>query len=94
MKIQKKSKTKEKQEENNKEEEKKEEAEGEKEDLSPEEDLKNFLNKQPSYENLYRMLKVGVPYIAVSQKAKLNGYDMDLFEELYEKSKKVNAQIQ
>ena len=85
-----------KKDEDKKEEEKKkeEEGEGEKEELSPEEDLKNFLNKNSSYENLYRMLKVGVPYVGVSQKAKLNGYDMDLFNEMYEKAKKVNPNIE
>ena len=82
-----------KKDEDKKEEEKKEEGEGEKEDLSPEEDLNNFLNKNPSYENLYKMLKVGVPYAGVSQKSKLNGYDMDLFNEMYEKAKKANSSI-
>ena len=37
------------------------------------------------------MLKVGVPYVGVEQKAKLNGYDMDLLNDLYEKVKKVKA---
>ena len=75
-----------------KDEDKKEkEGEGEKEEeLSPEEDLNNFLNKYPSYFNLYRMLKLGVPYVGVSQKAQLNGFDMDLFNEMYEKAKKAN----
>ena len=72
------------------EDKKEDEGEGEKEELSPEEDLNNFLNKYPSYFNLYRMLKLGVPYVGVSQKAQLNGFDMDLFNEMYEKAKKAN----
>ena len=57
-----------KDEDKKEEEEKKEEGEGEKEELSPQEDLNNFFNKNPSYENLYKMLKIGIPYIGVSQK--------------------------
>ena len=40
------------------------------------------------FETLFKMLKVGVPLVGVSQKAKLNGLDMDLFNEMYEKAKK------
>ena len=82
----------EKKDEDKKEEEKKE-GEDEKEELSPEEDLNNFLKKNPSYENLFKMLKVGVPYAGVSQKARLNGFDMDLFNEMYEKAKKAISNI-
>ena len=71
-----------------KEEDKKEDEEGEKEELSPIEDLENFLSKNMQFETLFKMLKVGVPIYGVSQKAKLNGLDMDLFNEMYEKAKK------
>ena len=71
-----------------KEEDKKEDEEGEKEELSPIEDLENFLSKNMQFETLFKMLKVGVPLVGVSQKAKLNGLDMDLFNEMYEKAKK------
>ena len=56
------------------------------EELSPQEELQKFLDNHKDYENLFKMLKVGVPIISVEQKAKLNGYDMDLFNELVEKA--------
>ena len=71
-----------------KEDDKKDDEEGEKEELSPIEDLENFLSKNMQFEALFKMLKVGVPIYGVSQKAKLNGLDMDLFNEMYEKAKK------
>ena len=79
--------------EEKKEKEKKEEGEVEeqKEELSPEEDIKDFLSKNSTYENLYKMLKLGVPLRGVSQKAQLNGYDMDIFNELVEKTKKLST---
>ena len=56
------------------------------EELSPQEELQKFLDNHKDYENLFKMLKVGVPIISVEQKAKLNGYDMDLLNELAEKA--------
>ena len=81
----------EKKEEEKKEEEKKDEGkeEEQKEELSPEDDLKDFLSKNSNYESLFKMLKLGVPLRGVTQKAKLNGYDMDIFNELVEKTKKL-----
>ena len=81
-----------------KEEEKKEgegegEGGGEQNELSPEEDLKQFLDKNTTFQNIYKMLKVGVPIISCEQKVKLNGFDMDLFYELVEKAKKVHPSI-
>ncbi len=76
-------------EEEKKEEEKKEVEEQEpiqNEELSPEEELQKFLDNNKDFQNLFKMLKVGVPIISVEQKAKLNGYDMDLFNELIEKA--------
>ena len=56
------------------------------EELSPQEELQKFLDNHKDYENLFKMIKVGVPIISVEQKAKLNGYDMDLLNELVEKA--------
>ena len=39
------------------------------------------------------MLRVGVPVLSAEQKVKINGYDMDLFNELVEKAKKVHPNI-
>ncbi len=81
----------EKKEEGKKEgEEAKEEGQEEQKELSPQEELDEFLNKNTGYKNLYKMLKLGVPIIGVEQKARLNGLDMDLFNELVEKAQKVN----
>jgi len=77
-----------------KREEEKKEREGEEQnELSPEEDLKQFLDKNISFQNIYKMLKVGVPVISAEQKVKINGFDMDLFNELVEKAKKVHPNI-
>ena len=87
----------------NPEEEKKEEeggneaggnAEEENKELSPEEDLQKFLDNNDTFRELFKMLKVGVPIIGVKQKASLNGYDMDLFDEMIEKAQKVYSSIQ
>jgi hypothetical protein len=66
---------------------------GEQNELSPEEDLKQFLDKNTGFQNIFKMLKVGVPRISAEQKVKLNGFDMDLFNELVEKAKKVYPNI-
>ena len=39
------------------------------------------------------MLKIGVTILQVEQKARLNGYDMDLFYEMVEKAKKAYPNI-
>ena len=81
----------------NKEEEKKEDENKEeenKEELSPEEDLNKFLEKNSSFQTLFKMLKVGVPIIGVKQKAQLNGFNMDIFNELVAKAQKVHSNIQ
>ena len=88
--------------ENPTEEEKKEEeggneaggnAEEENKELSPEEDLQKFLDNNDTFKELFKMLKVGVPIIGVKQKATLNGFDMDLFNEMIEKAQKVYSSI-
>ena len=83
----------EKREEEKKDGEGEGEGGGEQNKLSPEEDLKQFLDKNISFQNIYKMLKVGVPVISAEQKVKINGYDMDLFNELVEKAKKVHPNI-
>ena len=69
-------------------------AEEENKELSPEEDLQKFLDNNDTFRELFKMLKVGVPIIGVKQKAALNGYDMELFEEMIEKAQKVYSSIQ
>ena len=91
-------------EEKNEEEKKEGEGEGEGEgggeeeqkqgELTPEEDLNQFLNQHNEFQTLFRMLKVGVPIIGAKQKAQLNGLDMDLFNEMIEKAQKVHPNIQ
>ena len=81
-------------------EEKPEEKEGEEpeekegEDLSPEEALENFLQKHENFRNIYKMLKMGVPPQAVEQKVKVNALDLDVYNELLEKAKKVLPNLQ
>ena len=70
-----------------------EKKDGEQNELSPEEDLKQFLDKNISFQNIYKMLRVGVPVLSAEQKVKINGFDMDLFNELVEKAKKVHPNI-
>ena len=67
--------------------------EANKEDLSPEVDLQNFLNQNEELRSLYKMIKVGVPLMGVRNKGQSNGIDMDLVEEMIEKVKKVNPNI-
>ena len=81
-------------------EEKPEEKEGEEpeekegEDLSPEEALENFLQKHENFRNIYKMLKMGVPPQAVEQKVKVNALDLDVYNELLDKAKKVLPNLQ
>jgi hypothetical protein len=87
----------EKKEEEKKEGEEEAKAEGQEEqkaELSPQEDLDQFLNLHSNYQSLYKMIKLGVPVKGAEQKARLNGFDMDLFNELVEKAKKVHPSIQ
>ena len=75
-----------------KEREEPEEKEGE--DLSPEEALENFLQKHENFRNIYKMLKMGVPPQAVEQKVKVNALDLDVYNELLAKAKKVLPNLQ
>jgi len=64
------------------------------ENLSPAEELENFLKENEPLRTLHKMIKVGVPTMQVSMKAKMSGeFDMDLVEILFEKEKKVNPNL-
>ena len=78
---------------NNDEEKKGEEAEEQKE-LTPEEELNKFLEEHEDLRQMNKMLKLGIPSYGVMQKAQINGYDIDLVQELIDKAKKVNPNIQ
>ena len=86
-------------EEDKKEEKKDGQADGEnaageeQNELSPEEDLKQFLDNNRGMESLFKMLKFGVPVRQAEQKVKINGLDLDLFYELVEKAKRVYPNI-
>ena len=80
-------------EEEKKEEEKKEEVVEEQKELTPEEELRAFLEQNSDYNQLFKMLKIGVTTPQVEQKARLNGFDMDLFYEMVEKAKKAYPNI-
>ena len=67
--------------------------EGGGENLSPEEDLENFLKENETLRTLHKMIKVGVPTMQARMKAQMNGFDMELVEILFEKEKKINPNI-
>ena len=69
------------------------EAQGGGEDLPPEEALENFLKSHENLRNLSKMLKYGVPIIQLEQKAKMNGFDMNLVGQLIELARKVDPNI-
>ena len=62
-------------------------------ELSPAEELENFLKENETLRTLHAMIKVGVPTMQVSMKAKMNGFNMELVEILFEKEKKINPNI-
>jgi hypothetical protein len=61
--------------------------------ISPEDDLEKFLNDNPKFRDLYKMLKLGVPIAGVKMKGKMNGIDIAKREELIDKAQKVNPNI-
>ena len=63
------------------------------ENLSPEEDLEKFLNENEDLRDIYKKLKLGIPSFQLFMKAKMNGADEKLLNELLEKAKKVNSSI-
>ena len=82
-----------KKDEDKKDEEKKEGEETPQGELTPEEELNAFLEKNSGFENLYKMLKVGVPIIGVKTKAQINGINMSLVDELIEIVRKIKPNI-
>ena len=80
--------------EGNEEEEKKEEQPEEEKELTPEDELNKFLEEHEDVRQMYKMLKLGVPSFGVMQKAQMNGYDINIVQELIDKAKKVNPNIQ
>ena len=63
------------------------------ENLSPEEDLEKFLNENEDLKDIYKKLKLGIPSFQLFMKAKMNGADENLLNELLEKAKKINSNI-
>ena len=61
--------------------------------VSPQEALDNFLKQNEKYRTLDKMISYGVPLEGVRQKAKINGFDMDLLEELINLERKVKPNI-
>ena len=59
----------------------------------PKEALENFLKQHESFRNLQKMIQYGAPLAAARQKAKVNGFDMDVLEELINLMYKVNPNI-
>jgi flagellar biosynthesis GTPase FlhF len=81
-----------KNEEEQKEEEQKEE-EKKQEELTPEEELENFLKENEEYRRFIKQLKIGIKSYQIEQKERINGLDMDIFNEMLEKAKKVYPNI-
>ena len=81
-----------KNEEEQKEEEQKEE-EKKQEELTPEEELENFLKENEDYRRFVKQLKIGIKSYQIEQKERINGLDMDIFNEMLEKAKKVYPNI-
>ena len=81
-----------KNEEEQKEEEQKEE-EKKQEELTPEEELENFLKENEDYRRFVKQLKIGIKSYQIEQKERINGLDMDIFNEMLEKAKKVYPKI-
>lgn len=63
-------------------------------ELSPEAELDKFLDEHDEeYKKLSKTLKLGVPVQAVKQKARINGMDMDEFQQFIEILHKVDPKI-
>ena len=67
--------------------------EEEKESLSPEDALENFLQENEDYRGLYKMLKIGITKNQVEQNVKMKGLDMDIYNELLKFAEKVLPNI-
>ena len=63
-------------------------------ELSPEAELDKFLDEHDEeYKKLSKTLKLGVPVQAVKQKARINGMDMDEFQQFIEILHKIDPKI-
>ena len=51
------------------------------------------MNENEGFKDLYKKLKLGIPSFQLFMKAKMNGYEENLLNELLEKAKKVNSNI-
>ena len=67
--------------------ERKKELKGEKEEMEA------FLAQNIEYKSLFEMLRIGITVYQVEEKARLNGFDMNLFNEMVEKAKKAYPNI-
>ena len=79
--------------ENNEEEKKEEVKNNDGEEMSPEEELQKFLKEHENFNNLYKVLKMGVPIPSVKNKAKINGMDLNLLDDLIRIAHKVDPKI-
>ena len=70
-----------------------EQQEGEAENLTPEQELDNFLKEHSNFANIYKSMKVGAPTVQLERTVKNQGFDIDLYHELVEKAKKVHPNI-
>ena len=75
------------------EKDKKEKVVEKKELTGEKEEIDSFLAQNIEYNSLFKMLKIGINSYQVEQKARLNGYDMNLFNEMVEKAKKAYPYI-
>ena len=51
------------------------------------------MNENEGFKDLYKKLKLGIPSFQLFMKAKMNGYEENLLNELIKKKKKVNSNI-
>ena len=63
------------------------------ENLTPEQELDNFLKEHSNFANIYKSMKLGVPTMQLEMKVEMQGFDIDLYHELVEKAKKVHPNI-
>ena len=63
------------------------------ENLTPEQELDNFLKEHSNFANIYKSMKVGAPTMQLETTVKNQGFDIDLYHELVEKAKKVHPNI-
>ena len=67
--------------------------EGDWKEILAKHEYENFLNSHQNMINLSKMLKLGVPVQSVEKKAKLSGFDMNLFNEMVQLATKAGVII-